>query len=366
VSRRRALIALATAGAAAGLGAGGWAYARSRGGSGPRPPAAPVASRLLWTRETGGPVSSGAALAGGVLYLGSGDGKVHAFEAASGRLVATFPTGGAVTGGVAVAGGTLFAGSADHGVHAFRVGAGGSTWTYRTNGPVYCTPAVARGTVYVGSDDGYLYAIHAGTGKLAWRYRTGGPVRSAPQPGGQAYDDVVYVGSEDRYLYALNPDGKLQWRSATSGPVTAGPVLALDGVLVGDGNGRVFFLFTEGPPPEFQSSVGGAIRATPAFLGAFLYAGSANSAVSQVTVSGGHVNWSYPTAGPVTAGLALSADGSTVYAGDDDGYVYAIDTASISARWRYRAGAAVRSQLLVANGVVYFGSDDHHVYALRA
>ena len=366
VSRRRALIGLAAAGVAAGLGAGGWAYARSRAGSVRRPPAVPVASQLLWTSKTGGPVSSGAALAGGVLYIGSGDGTVHAFEAASGRPVTTFPTGGAVAGGVTVAGGTLVAGSADHGVHAFRVGAGGNAWTYRTDGPVSCTPAVARGTVYVGSDDGYLYAIHAGTGKLAWRYRTGGPVRSAPQPGGQAYDDVVFVGSDDRYLYALGPDGKLRWRFATSGPVTAGPVLAVGDVLVGDGNGHLFFLYTDGPPPAFESSVGGAIRATPAFLGAFLYTGSASSVVSQVSVYGGHVNWSYPTAGPVTAGPAVSADGSTVYAGDDEGYVYAIDIASISARWRYRAGAAVRSPLLVANGVVYFGSDDHHVYALRA
>jgi outer membrane protein assembly factor BamB len=88
--------------------------------------------------------------------------------------------------------------------------------------------------------------------------------------------------------------------------------------------------------------------------------------VDSVNVYSGHQNWSYPTSGPVNAGLATDADGTTIYAGDDDGYVYAIDITSISARWRYRVGAAVRSQILVANGVVYFGSEDHHVYALRA
>ena len=62
----------------------------------------------------------------------------------------------------------------------------------------------------------------------------------------------------------------------------------------------------------------------------------------------------------------LATDGTTVYAGDEDGYLYAIDIVGISLRWRYRVGAAVRSQILLANGIVYFGSLDQHVYALRA
>jgi outer membrane protein assembly factor BamB len=364
VSRRRALAGLAAAGVAAGLGVGGWAYARSRSGSGSGRPAAP--SQLLWARETGGPVSSGAALAGGILYIGSNDGKVHAFEAASGRPVRTFPTAGAVTGGVVVAGGTLFAGSADHSVHAFRVGTGGHAWSYRTNGPVDCTPAVVGGTVFIGSDDGYLYAIHTGTGRLAWRYRTGGPVRSGPQPGTVTDSGDVFVGSDDGHVYALGTDGKFQWRFAAGGPVTAGPLYEAGIIYAGDAKGNVYGLYAIGPPAAWRSSVGGAVRGTPAFLGEFLYLGSADSAVHQLNAFGGRQNWSYPTSGPVNSGLSVSADGTTVYAGDDDGYVYAIDTVSISERWRYRAGGAVRSKILAADGVVYVGSDDHYVHALRA
>jgi outer membrane protein assembly factor BamB len=368
VSRRRALAGLAAAGVAAGLGVGGWAYARSRSrsgsGSGSGRPAAP--SQLLWARETGGPVSSGAALAGGILYIGSNDGKVHAFEAASGRPVRTFPTSGAVTGGVVVTGGTLFAGSADHSVHAFRVAAGGHDWTYRTNGQVNCTPAVAGGTVFIGSDDGSVYALHAGTGRSAWRYGTGGPVRSGPQPGGPGYSGYVFVAGEDGYLYGLGTDGKLQWRFAVGAPVTAGLAFGLSIVCAGDAKGRVVGVDGDGPSVHWERSVGGAVRGQPALAGQILYVGSAGSTVDALRLYGGAQDWSYPTAGPVGSGLAVDDAGVTVYAGDDDGYVYAIDTASLSARWRYRAGAAVRSQLLLANGVVYFGSDDHHVYALRA
>jgi outer membrane protein assembly factor BamB len=361
VSRRRALAGLATAGlAAAGVAAGGWAYARSGSGSGRR--SAP--SQLLWASETGGPVSSGAALVGEILYVGSDDGKVHAFEAASGRSVRTFPTSGAVSGGVCVADGTLFAGSADHEVHAFRVGTGGKAWAYRTGGPVNCTPTVAGGIVYIGSDDGYVYAIHADTGRLAWRYGTGGPVRSSPQPGSETFSDYIYVGSGDGHLYALGTDGKLQWRFATSGPVTAGSVYGTSIVIVCDTDGRAFAVWADGSSKLWESPVGGAVRGTPALAGYTLYIGSASSAVYSLNIQVGYRNWRYPTTGPVNSGPAT--DGSTVYAGDDDGYLYAIDLTSISPRWRYRADAAVRSQILVANGVVYFGSLDHHVYALRA
>jgi len=364
VSRREALVGLAAAGVAAGLGIGGWAYARSRSGSGH--PAGATSSQLVWARETGGPVSSGAAVANGVLYVGSDDGKVHAFEAASGRPVTTFHTAGAVAGGVVVAGGTLFAGSADHTVYAFRVGAGGSAWTYRTGGPVNCTPTVANGTVYIGSDDGYFYAIHAGTGRLAWRHRTGGPVRSTSQLGTGSDSDDVFVGSDDQHVYALGTDGKLQWRVATSAPVTAGVIYESGVIYASDTKGNLYGLYSLGGSMAFRTSVGGAVRDTPAFLGEFLYLGSADSALYQLNALGGHRNWSYPTSGPVNSGPSVSTDGTAVYAGDDDGYVYAIDIASITERWSYRVGGPVRSQLLAADGAVYVGSDDHHVYALRA
>jgi serine/threonine protein kinase/outer membrane protein assembly factor BamB len=360
LSRRQALAGLATAGVAAGLGVAGWAYARSA--SGHRSPAA--SSRLLWASETGGQVTSGAALADGILYIGSDDGKVHAFEAAGGRPVRTFPTSGAVSGGVSVAGGTLFAGSADHGVHAFRVGTGGKSWVYRTGGPVNCTPAVANGTVYSGSDDGDVHAIDAGTGRLSWRYGTGGPVRSGPRPGSQLYSGYVYAGSDDGHLYTLGTDGTLQWQFATGGPVTAGPVYGRGLVCVGDDNGHVFGIAGDGPALSWKDQFGGAVRGTPAFAGEFIYIGSADSIIRAVNMYGGAPFWQYPTAGPVNSGPAT--DGTTVYAGDDDGYLYAIDVISGSPRWRYRVGTAVRSQILLANGVIYFGSLDHHVYALRA
>jgi outer membrane protein assembly factor BamB len=74
--------------------------------------------------------------------------------------------------------------------------------------------------------------------------------------------------------------------------------------------------------------------------------------------------WSRHLGGAVNSGLALH--GTTLYAGSDDGYLYAIDTTSTKVRWRFPTGGQVRSRILVAGGLVIFGSLDHRVYAVRA
>ena len=55
-----------------------------------------------------------------------------------------------------------------------------------------------------------------------------------------------------------------------------------------------------------------------------------------------------------------------LYVGSDDGYLYAIDISTGTLRWRYRTGGPIRSRIVTAGGLVYFGSLDHRVYALHA
>jgi outer membrane protein assembly factor BamB len=367
IGRRRALAGLAVV-SAAGLGTAGWALTRSGGA---KPAADSTPSRLLWARDTGGQVSSGAAMAGRIVYIG-GAGGVHAFEAASGRPVKTYPAGGAVTGGVTVAGPTLFAGCDDNRVYAWPIAYGGSSWTHSTGGPVRCKPAVVNGTVFAGSDDHYVYALDADTGHQKWRFQTGGRVRSSPQPTETDYYNVasfdfVYVGSEDGHLYALKAgNGTVGWQFATGGPVDSGPATDSSGaVYVGNNRGDIYEA-DDGPGNPIWTFPGqGAVQGTPATDGVgTLYAGSADGLVYAVSLANGRQLWAYRAGGAVLSGPALA--GGILYVGSNDGYLHAIDVTTGNQSWRYRTGGPIRSQILVANGVIYFGSLDHRVYALRA
>jgi outer membrane protein assembly factor BamB len=43
-----------------------------------------------------------------------------------------------------------------------------------------------------------------------------------------------------------------------------------------------------------------------------------------------------------------------------------VDLATHAIRWRFGAGKTIYSSPLAANGLVYFGADDHTVYAVDA
>ena len=55
-----------------------------------------------------------------------------------------------------------------------------------------------------------------------------------------------------------------------------------------------------------------------------------------------------------------------VYIGSDDNNVYALKASTGAKLWSYTTGYQVFSSPAVANGVVYVGSQDNNVYALNA
>ena len=76
-------------------------------------------NELVWKFKTDGMVKSSPAVADGVVYVGSGDGRLYALDARTGE----------------------------------------EKWSFKTDGGVASSPAVAGGVVYFGSTDGYLYAV---------------------------------------------------------------------------------------------------------------------------------------------------------------------------------------------------------------
>jgi eukaryotic-like serine/threonine-protein kinase len=52
------------------------------------------------------------------------------------------------------------------------------------------------------------------------------------------------------------------------------------------------------------------------------------------------------------------------YFGSADGYLYAVDVKTGNKKWRFKAPFGwMRSSPAVANGLIYFGSDDGNPYA---
>ena len=98
-------------------------------------------------------------MADGIVYVGSGDGRVYALNASDSSVVWYYTTGGDVASSPAVADGMVFVGSHDGKVYALNASDGAFIWNYDTGELVVSSPAVANGMVYVGSYNHHFYAF---------------------------------------------------------------------------------------------------------------------------------------------------------------------------------------------------------------
>ena len=116
---------------------------------------------------------------------------------------------------------------------------------------------------------------------------------------------------------------------------------------------------------------GGNINSSPAISadGTTLYIGSDDGNLYAISTATGAPIWQYMTGGSIDSSPALSADGKTVYVGSADGYLYAINTATgtiLAPGWKFQTNAAIYSSPVIGTyGTIYVGSEDGHLYAIN-
>ena len=82
------------------------------------------------------------------------------------------------------------------------------------------------------------------------------------------------------------------------------------------------------------------------------------------TTPGFQVQWTYPTGGAIWGAPAIS-DG-VVYFGSDDHNLYAVEAQTGLLKWKFATQGLVRSRPAILAGLAYFTSDDGYLYALNA
>src|SRR5579863_2688125 len=167
-------------------------------------------SRLksYWTASIGGTIESSPAVVTGVVYVGGSDGKLYAFEAATGHMLWAAMLGGSIRSSPAIAHGIVYLGCDDHKLYVFDAPTGSTYWAAATGGFVRSSPTITNDVFYVGSDDYTIYAFNAATGGSIWNATTGGIIESTPA----LANGVVFVGSGDGMLYAFDAStGQTLW-----------------------------------------------------------------------------------------------------------------------------------------------------------
>lgn len=162
--------------------------------------------KALWSVVPSGTVliRTAPAVANGMLLVGTGNGFV-ALDESSGVTRWTFNTSGANSTSATVSNGIVYFGTGKGRVQALNATTGASKWSSSVSTPagISSSPALSLGSgvLYLGANDNYLYALNATNGNRLWRYSTSAPIFSSPA----IADGRAFFGSLDNSVYAIGP-----------------------------------------------------------------------------------------------------------------------------------------------------------------
>lgn len=179
------------------------------------------------------------AIADGVVYVGSGDGSMHAVTAADGQRVWRFATKAKIRSEAALDANRLYFGNWDGTEYALDRKTGQQVWLRETRAPVTSGPALVGGKLIVGNRGIGLVALNAADGEIAWRgFLWGSWSESTAVP----FGDLFYIGASDlRRVTAYDPkDGRVVWRTDVYGWNWGRPLVTEKLVYVGVAGGTPY------------------------------------------------------------------------------------------------------------------------------
>ena len=433
---------------------------------------------VLWNTLTKGPmIFSGSYYEGKFLRGGTDDNTMYCFNATNGQILWTYTpdTEGYFTTGCAAAYGMVYELNKDGYLYAFNVETGDLVWKYQgpdtilwpgfptiADGKVYATTgevaayggevgvsefacldaytgrliwklpmealapresvAVAYGNLYmipgnvtsaVDSISGSEYTTmdqvwaigsstipvsswpmwradptHSSTAQagpsnftVAWKFTTNGSVISSPS----VEDGIVYFGSQDKNIYAIGAwSGNLIWNFTTQGAIESSAAVANGKVYTGGDDGYVYCLdaytgtliwrtFVNGDLPFTFASI--VLKSSPAVVGDRVYIGSLDNYLYALDANNGDIAWRTKTEGQITSSPAV-ADGAVYFTSEEPtiGALYKLDAKNGDVIWKqqlpyehqFTGGTQMMGSPSVADGMVFTSSNLRSYYGINA
>ena len=273
---------------------------------------------VLWTAATSDSFAASPTVVGNVVYVGSGNGTLYAFNATTGAVVWSKSLGATSYSSPVVVGGVVYtAAYGNDTVFALNASSGAVQWSVVLGGNIDASPTLSNGLVVIGAQDDYIYALNKTTGTVVWKYLTGGPVEGTAAISG----GVVFVGSGDDKVYALKvTSGALLWSTTTGSSVYSSPIVAYGQVFVGSSDDKFYALNKHSGAINWSYTTGAAVR-DAAVANNMLYVTSLDDTLYMLTTNGGLV--ATAVTGSQYFGSPAVSDG-ILYVNAENGYVTAL------------------------------------------
>jgi outer membrane protein assembly factor BamB len=216
---------------------------------------------------------------------------------------------------------------------------------------------------------------------LAWKFTTNASVISSPT----VADGIVYVGSQDKNIYAIGAwSGNLIWKFTTQDAIESSPAVANGKVYTGGDDGYVYCLdaytgaliwhtFVNGDLPFTFATV--VLKSSPVVSGNIVYIGSLDGYLYALDANTGNIVWKTPTKGPIESSPAV-ADGAVYFTSQEptEGALYKLDAnigvviwkQKIPYEYQFIGGTELLGSPSIAAGMVFTSSNVRTYYAINA
>lgn len=175
--------------------------------------------------EGKGPVTSTLAVNDSMVFFGTGQGILYAYDLYGDIKMWSFKTGknisappntdphnvinnGLIIGGPKVVDGRIYFGSFDGKMYCLDAKKGKEIWNFPTKSKVYASPAIVDDRLYFTNFKGQIFCLDINTGKEIWNSSLPKGTLSSPV----VFGSRLWVGCKDSKLYCLNnKNGKILW-----------------------------------------------------------------------------------------------------------------------------------------------------------
>lgn len=289
---------------------------------------------LVWKYSTADVVRSSAAISNNdIIYIGSYDKKLYAFNALNNN-----PLG------------------------SFNIGANAK----------FSSPAIDSDGIVYYSGNKKLYAISpAPEMKELWSFDCENVTQSTPV----IYNSTIYVASNSGYLYAVNKNGTLKWKIQFGTTCSSVPAIGNDGTIYLCGetsSGGIVMAITNEGALKWQQNFGSNFNNSGIALShSDLYVGNGNNEFISLKQETGERNWTFKSQGKIISTPAID-NHNNIYFGDDKGVFYVLNKEGKMRYKEIKLGTKIWSSPAIgADGIIYICSDittssePGKLYALR-
>jgi outer membrane protein assembly factor BamB len=199
---------------------------------------------------------------------------------------------------------------------------------------------------------------------LAWNYQSGAPFNSSPA----LANGVLYGANTAGQLIALDihtGSPRWSWTIPSGSPIKGSPAVdtAKGLVFIGANDGTLDAVWTATGHLAWSTPIGGTVSA-PVYASGQVYVASSSGTVESVAETSGTPAWSVNLSSSIGGAPSLDTANNTLVVGEGNGTVVALNNTRGSMLWTYQTGSSVQAAATISGGVVYVGSSDDNVYAL--